>query len=192
MRFSAIHPRSGQLRRPAALRRWAERAALVLVSVLAIAISGGEILRAADPGAQADNGMANVLAIRRDPTRTEPVSAELRGVVIYVRSPSLVCLQSKDSGVLVSLPDRTPLPKLGDQLWVEVGVKFQDESSEAPLPAHAVRNEGPVGLPEPTHPWLLGALNGDTDGRWIEVEGYVMQARLERDLLLLHMTDKSG
>ena len=47
-------------------------------------------------------------------------------------------------------------------------------------------------MPEPVRTSLPAALNGGTAGRWVEIEGVVMQSALQNGVVTLHLADASG
>ncbi|HAM73632.1 MAG TPA: hypothetical protein DCM86_18520 [Verrucomicrobiales bacterium] len=134
-----------------------------------------------------------VNALLRDPTQTRPVVLEFSGTVVYAEPPSTLCVQSGFSAVVLQLPaGKYPWPRMGDRLELEAPVRFGATEADRVLTPTEFRNLGPGPMPEAGHPWLVDALNGGYPGRLLEVEGIVMQTRLEGDRLRIHLADESG
>lgn len=165
---------------------------LLLCAIILLAIEFGLGLVHA-----ADSVLTNLVrahAALRDAANTTPTSARFSGVTIFTEPPSTICLQDGKLGVLVETPPAQSLPKLGDRVEVEAAIQFtQGTQTEPPrIRATSARVIGHPGLPKPHTPWLLDALGGSYDGTWFESEGVVMQARMNDDVLWLHVTDESG
>jgi len=116
-------------------------------------------------------------------------------VVTFVSRVGDICLQDGGDGVVIELPAGAVRPFLGDAVEATADVAFMTLDAADPdlsVPADEVRTLGPGRLPEPERPWLVDALNGKSSRRWVEVEGVVMQAMIERGVVMLHVTDQSG
>ena len=152
--------------------------------------------RAQLPAPLADlTSIAELNRLLADPTQTVVRARTFRGVVTFVSRVGDFCVQAGPEGVMVEPPGGTARPALGDEVEVTADVKFQTSDLTDPdffLRASGVRRVGVGQLPEPEKPSLAEALNGKSCRRWVEVEGVVMQAALERGVVMLHLTDTSG
>lgn len=149
--------------------------------------------------AQEASALASVAEVARaltDPARVEPVEMTFRGVVTFVSGEGVLCVQQETSGVLVDIDaEAGPLPQVGDEVEIQAVARFittDAASSSVRATAHSWRIVGPGTLPEPERPWLLEALNGQRNRRWVEIEGVVMQMALDQGRVRLHLTDLSG
>lgn len=118
-----------------------------------------------------------------------------RGVVTYVGRSGEICVQEGSSGVLVDPPPGAATPAVGDEMEITAEPRFTTTdatSSQARVAARSWRVLGRAALPEPGRPWLLEALNGKFNRRWVEIEGVVMQMALDQGRVLIHLTDQSG
>ena len=96
---------------------------------------------------------------------------------------------------MIEPPDPALRPELGDLVEAEAAVSFHAADTLDPgffLKTTTARILEPGRLPEPLGTSLPTALNGANAGRWVEVEGVVMQAALQNGVVTLHVTDMSG
>ena len=160
------------------------------------------VLAVLPPPAHADEAppptastIAEVNRVLSDPAQTNPRRLTFRGVVTFVSRLGDICLQDGRDGVVIEPPAGSARPALGDMVEATADIAFITiDAADPDLYVHAdeVRIIGPGKLPEPDRPWLVDALNGKSSRRWVEVEGVVMQAMLERGVVMLHLTDQSG
>ncbi|MDB6072059.1 MAG: hypothetical protein JWL81_3230 [Verrucomicrobiales bacterium] len=130
-----------------------------------------------------------------DPARTSPVTMRFRGTAIFTSQAGDFCLQDGDAGVMIEPPDPQLRPALGDIVEVEAPIAFHAADPLDPgfflkTTRAAIVGHGP--LPEPVRTNLPAALNGATAGRWVEVEGVIMQSALQNGVVRLHLTDTAG
>ncbi len=168
------------------------KTALVAGAALALAITGSLAADNSSSTPLIATNTAHVSAILRDPAQTNDVPARFQGTVIYIDQRAAIGVQDGSTGVVVRLPSRAAVPRLADRVEVEAKIRFTSTNSETTLTASKLTVLGPGKLPEPARPWLIGALNGINDRQWVEVEGVVMQARLEGETLMIHLTDEVG
>ncbi len=130
-----------------------------------------------------------------DPARKTPVVTRFRGTVIFTSRVGDFCLQQDDAGVMIEPPDPRLRPALGDIVEVEAPLAFRAADTLDPgffFKATAARIIGPGTLPEPARTNLPSALNGGAAGRWVEIEGVVMQSVMRNGVVTLHLTDSAG
>lgn len=127
-----------------------------------------------------------------DPAATNAVSVVVRGVVTHVEDGEAL-VQEGGVGVRVELPRNTPVIEPGHEIEFLAAPSFVSLDPEAGLVvAGSVRVLGRVPMPEPEQPWAFKTLGGELHGRWIEVEGVVMQARVRAGGIQIHLTDQLG
>ena len=174
---------------------WRSVVRRVLTALLGLAASLAVPGEAQEAPAAAPASIAEVNRRLSDPAQTEPRTLVFRGVVTFVSRAGDFCLQEGRDGVMVEPPADAPRPAMGDVVEATAEVKFQTIDATDPdlyLRVSAIQRLSQGALPEPERPWLVDALNGRSSRRWVEVEGVVMQAALERGVVMLHLTDASG
>jgi signal transduction histidine kinase len=168
---------------------------LVLPALLGLAAALAAPGAAQEPPAATPASIAEVNRLISDPAQTAPRTLTFRGVVTFVSRAGDVCLQEGRDGVMIEPPADAVRPALGDEVEATAEVRFQTIDATDPdlyMRVSSIRTVAPGTLPEPERPWLVDALNGKSSRRWVEVEGVVMQAMLERGVVVLHLTDTSG
>lgn len=139
--------------------------------------------------------IAEVNRALTDPSRTNPVAMRFQGSVIFTSRVGDFCLQDGESGVMVEPADPSLRPALGDVVEVEAPIAYYAVDTKDPqffLKSTSARRLRAGALPDPIKTGLAPALNGTTAGRWVEVEGVVMQAALQNGVVMLHLTDRTG
>ena len=168
----------------------------LLVAALA---SGLGLLCAQDaPPADASTPLSSIAEVNgalTDPAHTVAAKMRFRGTVIFTSRAGDFCLQQDASGLMVEPRDTALRPALGDLVEVEAPVAFHaadtlDQSFFFKATTARIISHGP--LPEPVKTSLPAALEGRTAGRWVEIEGVVMQTALQNGVVTLHLTDTSG
>ncbi len=150
------------------------------------------------PAAEALTPVSTIAVVNRiltDPARTGIATMRFRGTVIFTSRSGDFCLQENAEGIMVEPSDPALRPALGDLVEVEAPVSFRAADTLDPaffLKATSARVIRPGPLPEPVQTNLPAALNGGTAGRWVEIEGVVLQAALQNGVVTLHLTDQSG
>lgn len=169
---------------------WIALRALVLIGCFGLVAP--ETSQAQKPPPSPISTLSEANAWLRDSSNTSTVQGHISGIVIYRGADGEILIQEGSQGMRVLLKPGMPTPTIGDRVDIEASFRFNSTDAEAPVSAIAMKNLGPSSMPEPAKPWLIEALNGKNDRQWIEIEGVVMQARLEGSTLTLHMTDQSG
>lgn len=139
--------------------------------------------------------VAEVARLLTSPSPPLSTAMTFRGVVTHVGRNGEICVQEGSSGVLVDPPPGAASPAMGDEIEITAEPRFTTTdatSSQARVAALSWRILGSAPLPEPGRPWLLEALNGKFNRRWVEIEGMVMQMALDQGRVLIHLTDQSG
>ena len=139
--------------------------------------------------------ISEVNKILTDPSQKVPVTKRFRGTVIFTSRVGDFCIQQDEAGLMIEPPDPALRPALGELVEVEAPVAYHSADTLDPaffFKATTARIIGKGTLPEPVRTILPDALNGGTAGRWVEVEGVVMQSAVENGVVRLHLTDDRG
>ena len=167
-----------------------------LVAVLASWLSPLTAQEASPAGASTPlSSIAEINRTLTDPARTVAAQIRFRGTVIFTSRAGDFCLQQDESGLMIEPPDPALRPALGDLVEVEAAVAFLAADTLDPgffFKPTTARILGRGILPEPVRTSLPAALNGGTAGRWVEIEGVVMQSALQNGVVTLHLSDASG
>lgn len=163
--------------------------ALLLVAFLGVLPISS---RAQKPPPSSINTLSEANTWVRDSSNTSTIQGRVSGIVIHQGSNGEIVIQDGTQGMRVLLKPDMPAPQIGDLVEIEASFQFNAADADAPISALTIKNQGRSTMPEPAKPWLIEALNGKNDRQWIEIEGVVMQARLQGTTLTLHLTDQSG
>lgn len=193
----ATSPRNNQ---PQTIRRSRLGRALLRLSCFLLVILGMMPHVAAQDAAPVDNSIpllsiSDVNRILTDPSQTVPVTRRIRGTVIFTSRVGDFCIQQDQAGIMIEPPDPNLRPALGDLVEVVAPVAFHSADTLDPaffFKVTTARIIAPGTVPDPVATKLPDALNGGTAGRWVEVEGVVMQSAIQNGVVRIHLTDDHG
>lgn len=165
------------------------RIASLILSLLLPGMTG----RAAEPLRRA----ADVLALSPSAARAGR-AAELRGVVTYVKPGGYVDLviQDESAGIFVGNVGRLPPLELKPGMAVEVKGRTTEGGYAPTVQAYSIRVTGTNALPTPAHVTFDDIRSGRFPSQFVEVEGVVRSASVDRHLpparLILKVATPAG